>query len=1030
MSAQDSTRPLEPTTDPATMSSGRRELSVGTVVGRHVIVQKIGAGAMGVVYAAFDPALERRIALKLLPVEQKESTDAVAQRSLLMREAQAMARLNHPNVVMIHDVGEVDDDVFIAMEFVDGTTLSSWLAADGRSQSEIIAALWDAGRGLSAAHQAGIVHRDFKPDNVLVAKDGRVLVTDFGIARLHADAMPSSEASGQHPLGPVTGVTHARGHHVGTPAYMSPEQHMGEIADARSDQFSFCVALWEALFGERPFEGATRAALAVAVTAGEPKAPPAGVDVSSVMLKALLRGLKRNPAERFDSMEALLGEANPPARRGGRWVFPAAGIALAAAGVGWGAWAQTEPEPCTGAADAIASTWNTDRAAEITRRWAAQGGFGEDVGKRIARSLERYAAGWTEAYTEACVATQVRQERSATMLDASMACLAGRQAALGAAVELLEAPDEKVLRRGFDIVEGLPSVDLCVDVRALEGVEPPPSEGEVCKAVEASRRAYEQAGALIRAGKYHEANEAAQMAVSTAETSGHAPTLARAKSRLSNARLVIGEAEASRAVLLEAHFLSAAHTDAATEAQTAGELMRAASERSDFDEALLWYRHADAALNSIGRSADEDPRLTQLLGMMHFKLGDFEASQTAYSRALELEPNPVSTGMANAYNDLAMLNENEGHYEKALEYHQKALEIRAELGGPRHPDVAWSHSNIGNTLHNQGKFEEARRHFELAIDIESEAIGLDSLTLAKPLNNLGAALGALGRQDEALEVLTRALRIREQHLEPEDPQIASSYKELGSVAQDQGNTELARTYYDKALAILTDAYGPKHFLVGEMYYRLAALDRRTGDAEGALRRYEQARVAFVESFPNGHPFIAVTIRDIGRVLYDQGKYAEAKEKVEEALPMMAKMLGDPHRELAVTYGMLARIAHQQQRDEDALGHWTRAIEIRGKTDDARSAGTAACHLELAKSQLALGQAAEAAAAIESAAAIAAEHPDEGVLQGQLAFRRAQLADAQGDRAEAKRQAELAVEAYGSVDDAQDLAEIQAWLEAR
>ncbi len=300
-----------PTVDSSAESSGgvqHDRVRPGTRVGRYEIVRPLGAGGMGIVYLAYDPTLDRPIALKLLRPELRSA------QARLLREGQSVARLAHPNVVRVFDIGSDGDDLFVAMEYIDGETLGGWLAAERRQPRAIFELFAAAGRGLAAAHAAGLVHRDFKPDNVLVGRDGRVVVTDFGLARLDADETPTTPAAPGAGTLPLTLTLTRTGSLLGTPAYMSPEQLRGEIADARSDQFSFCVAHWEALFGSRPFRIPRSASLeevrhAVEGGVAEPATPipPALVPAE----RALRRGLSVDPRDRFPEVAALLTALAP-----------------------------------------------------------------------------------------------------------------------------------------------------------------------------------------------------------------------------------------------------------------------------------------------------------------------------------------------------------------------------------------------------------------------------------------------------------------------------------------------------------------------------------------------------------------------------------------------------------------------------------------------------------------------------------------------------------------------------------------------
>jgi len=260
----------------------------GASVGRFVVLHTIGAGGAGVVVAAYDPVLDRRIALKVLRAGETPAGDA-----RLIQEAQAMARLAHPNVVAVHEAGAAEGRVYLAMELIDGGTLRAWLTAVPRTWREIRDRFVEAGRGLAAAHDAGLVHRDFKPDNVLVGRDGRARVTDFGLVR----AMPSVSGDGG---GETTAV-------AGTPRYMAPEQHCGQHADPRADQFAFCVALYEALWRADPFVAPDLAARQARVLRGDITVPPPG-KIPARLASAVLRGLAVDPARRHPTMRALLDE--------------------------------------------------------------------------------------------------------------------------------------------------------------------------------------------------------------------------------------------------------------------------------------------------------------------------------------------------------------------------------------------------------------------------------------------------------------------------------------------------------------------------------------------------------------------------------------------------------------------------------------------------------------------------------------------------------------------------------------------------
>jgi len=330
------------------ITDAETEIRHGTKIGRFVVVGELGKGGMGVVYAAHDRELDRRVALKVL--RAAAATDE--ERMRMLREGQAMARVTHPNVITVYEVGVEGTLVFLAQELLDAGTLGGWLEGQ-RSQPEIIAKFISAGRGLAAAHAAGLVHRDFKPDNVLLGTDGRVRVADFGLARALGteEGLPAATRANmaraqldlsRSPMSPLTRT----GAVMGTPMFMAPEQHLGERADERSDQFAFCVALYHALYGDWPFAGKTAVALADAVIAGRLQRPPRGPHVPARLRRILVRGLATKPADRYPSMGALLAELRrPPSRAVRRVAIVGGALALVAIAVGGGYALRSRDEP-------------------------------------------------------------------------------------------------------------------------------------------------------------------------------------------------------------------------------------------------------------------------------------------------------------------------------------------------------------------------------------------------------------------------------------------------------------------------------------------------------------------------------------------------------------------------------------------------------------------------------------------------------------------------------------------------------------
>jgi len=456
--------------DAALADAGGRAVTSGATIGRYVLERQLGVGGMGVVYAAHDPELDRPVAIKLL---RPGRSDAV-HRLRLQREAQAAARVTHPNVVVVHDVGVHGGQVYVTMELVRGATLR---ASVGRCRPwrERMALILDAGRGLAAVHAAGLVHRDFKPDNVLVGDDGRVRVTDFGMVR-SSHVPPDVVATASSPLAEAMTAT---GAFIGTPAYAAPEQFDGHDADARADQFAFAVTAWEVLFGQRPFPADDLAGLRRAIAAGAPVAGPDERAVPGRVVAALRRGLAADPRDRFPSMDALLRALTAAiGHRRRRWLVGGGALAL---GLGLllvatrPSGARAPASPCAALARGLDQTWNDDLRARLTQAFAATGlPAARQRAAVVVEALDRRALAWRIARADVCVLHAVAAPASPTVA-ARATCLAERRAELGALVAALVDADPAVIERAPDAVGALTSVAACGEDAARTTPPPPPA---------------------------------------------------------------------------------------------------------------------------------------------------------------------------------------------------------------------------------------------------------------------------------------------------------------------------------------------------------------------------------------------------------------------------------------------------------------------------------------------------------------------------------------------------------------------------
>lgn len=754
----------------------------GTRLGRYEIASLVGVGAMGVVYAATDSELRRKVALKL--VRSRRGRDAAERRERLLREARTMARLAHPNVVTVHDVGTFGERVFVAMELVEGETLRRWLEKP-RSQREILEAFLAAGRGLAAAHAAHVVHRDFKPDNVLVGHDGRVVVTDFGLAR-----DPASED--------------APGTIAGTPAYMSPEQLRGEEVDARSDQFSFCVALYEGLTGRRPFEGEDPAAQLAAIDAQE--LPPA--DLPAHLKAPLRRGLARAPSERFPTMSALLDAlAREPTRRRRRMAIGALaiGLLLLVTVVSTSAVRRARARCRDGVPAKIAAVWTPERRAAMRDAFlATKIPYADDTWARVERGLDAEAARWSAMHVAACDATHERAEQTPELLDLRVACLDEHLVEMSSLMDVFAHADEKVVASATKAVLALGPLSRCADAASLRAVPAPAAErAEAALAIQAELA---RAKALQEAGHVMESLGVAQGAVERSAALGYGPLTAKAHLRLGDAQVEAREGEAASATLLRAANLADVAQDDATRAHALarrlfveGYLLRHVDRIDELDA------DASAAIARAGSSTTELEGIRlHALGMGLLRRGRFEEGAAALGKAVEARERAhgaKSREVAMSRNGLCFAAGRRGDYATALDECQRATDLWIELLGPNHPDVAFGLNNLGTVLLETGHYEAASERFERVLVLLEAAFGAEHDRVAVALMNLGDALSKGGRHERALSVLERAVRLRERLPDSAEPprelvlaSLGQAYLRAGDPARALSTLERAREH--------------------------------------------------------------------------------------------------------------------------------------------------------------------------------------------------------------------------------------------
>jgi tetratricopeptide (TPR) repeat protein/predicted Ser/Thr protein kinase len=788
----------------------------GELVGRYMLLQEIGRGAMGVVHAAYDPELDRKIALKLMLDDDPQA------RMRLQREARALARVNHPNVITVHDVGMAHGRVFIAMELVSGTSLARAIETR-RPWREVLELFEAAGRGLAAAHRAGLVHRDFKPANVLVDEDGRVLVTDFGLARLVERGDARDRALTKPGRGP------------GTPAYMAPEQVTSESIDARADQFAFCVALFEGLCGRRPFVGETVAELSARAALGVAEMPREG-GVPRWLRRIVLRGLAPEPERRFASMDALLREVRLGRGRASsfRW---GAGVGVAL--VGAAAWLGLSTPGQDACEATLAGAWDETRGAAIEAAFAATPvPYAAAAARQVTSALDEHARAITTMMHEACSA-RAGGTLGEEPYHRQMACLAARRDELGALVDVLTEADATVVDRAIAAVERIGPAVECTDASSL------PVTDVAAELDREDREQLDRAAALQQVGKYDEAHAL------SIELGG------RTDSAVARARAQLG---AGRAAQRLGRFVDAERTlvDALVEAEAAGDdetvaeaaewlVVVVGADLGRADEGLRWARLGEAAAVRAGALDRHAVPLEGNRAMVEGQRGNFVAAERHTLHAIELaersaDPDDVNLGLllmnAGAIRGLRK------DYAGARELLERAHAILRGRLPAAHTDVAIAASNLAQAIAMQGETGAAATAYEQLLHEQSAAYGRDHVDVARIEFAYAHVLGELGRDREARDLLDHAVTIFLRTHGPHHQMLARALNSLVIRQLAIGDTAAAVSTSERAVAIVTERTlgaevdGDAHFMLAQ------ALSAARADPARVQLEAERAMEAF------------------------------------------------------------------------------------------------------------------------------------------------------------------------------------------
>jgi tetratricopeptide (TPR) repeat protein len=884
----------------------------GQKIGRYHLLERIGQGAMGVVYHAYDPDLARAVALKLVNPSFGSHVDADGGRKRLVAEARALAKLTHPNVTVVHDVGVHERHVWLAMELVDGDDLAAWLAAQPRESAEIVRVFREAARGLAAAHDVGLVHRDFKPANVLIARDGRVRISDFGLARTHATAIETPLPDEISALGPTDCTLTRDGVVMGTPAYMAPEQHRGGDVGPAADQYGFFVALYEALWGRRPFAG-SMTEIAIAKELGPP-APDTKSNIARRWWPIVRKGLAPDPLARHPSMHAVVDALRE--RSGRARVGLAAAIGVGTLGLAawvFGPW----PVTCKGSDELFAGVWDDVAAREIDSAFlATEHPSARRAAERVAQRLDRYGETWAAAHRDACEATRVRGDQSEALLDRRVACLEQRRRAAGALVDVFRRADHDVVDRSLEAVALLPGISRCANAVALDR-SGAPDDPALRREVDELRAELAEASARWQAGRFDEGVALAGPLLERAEALDWAPL--HAEALFVRAKLIdgAGDPEAAVADLKRAVWIAQSAGADPVVAEAAVALLFIESEHlGAARRAIDWGRLAEATLERIG--GDED--LQRIL-----------------------------------LDNLASAHGNAADYDEALVLFERLLALDAQRP-PDDENAAITLSNYAKVLAEVGRLEDAANAFDRATKLMEGSSGPDTARLGLMQHNLGVVLSGIGRHDEALHKQELAAAVLERALGPDHPWLVSTLLSIAMEHERSGHDDAALPHLERACRL---AESGEARLFAACLHGLGSFHARRGRAELAVDPMTRA-IALVESERGAdHPDLLAPLHGLATAYMALDRHEEALGLLQRMRTTAETAQGEHERDLGLALSGLAEVLRARGEHERALELQREAIEhLQG--DDVPSAQLALAHLLVD-----LGRLAEADAVLDA-----------------------------------------------------------------
>jgi serine/threonine protein kinase/tetratricopeptide (TPR) repeat protein len=882
------------------------EVERGTAIGRYVALTRLGAGGMGVVWAAWDPELDREIAIKLLG----RRLAGQKARDRLLREAQAMARLAHPNIVAVHDVGVVDEQVFVAMEYVRGQTLRKW--ERGREWAEIVEAYRQAARGLAAAHESGLVHRDFKPDNAMIDAPGRVRVMDFGLAAAYGglDDDPVDSFQALAALGDDLGIERSTsdllstpltevGVVIGTPAFMGPEQLEGHGGGPASDQFALCVSVWQALFGERPYPGDSIKALLTAIHDGRLRPPPAGSKVPRKIVAALTRGLAADPAARWPSMSELAEQLQPDSESSSSWRLFALLLVTLALVLAILASREQPTDSCEQGRARFSGVWDEARAEAIEHSLRSAGSHGGAAWSRVQPSVEDWVERWLAVGVAACRSQDGLPEQ---LRVAQAVCLERSKGALEAALDVLADADAEVAAHALDLVLELPTPERCSDPEWLAALERRPAPANLDEA-RALQRALERAAPLGDAGRHREALALLEPLRERGAALGDRALHGELLDAIGHELLTL-DREADAIVILTAAYaeLIRAGEDRSA-AKVAVRLMLAHQALAQIEAGRAWDLHAAALIDRAGVGGDAEAevelRADRLIALATLAdgAGEYREALRLYREAIDMleaklvdgDRGPRALRLGRMLDEYGAVHSRLGALDEAEAAELRSLAILTNNLGPEHPEVGSTHFKLGNTSYRKGELEAARTHFEQAIAIVEPALGPSSAAVTGSLTGLGATQLGTGDDAGAARSFRSALERIETALGPEHPDLVPPLVNLGIAlkrVKDYAGSEASQL---RALGLLERLRGSEHPDLLAVLDNLGELRLLRDDPSGAREVYARSLSIGEQSFGVDHPELDYALVGLGDAARALGESAEAERHYR-------RVLADPKRQ--------------------------------------------------------------------------------------------------------------------------------------